>query len=88
MQSHANIGHIPQGTYTVGAPRPGGHMGPNAIPLVPDFATAIAITMMGRDPNSFYMHGNNATNDASSGCIIMPPNRTNILPGEVINVVQ
>lgn len=86
MQSHANIGPIPQGSYTAGSPRPGGHMGPNAIPLIPDFVTRIVIAMMGRNPDTFFIHGDNSTGTASSGCILLPPNRTSIPPGEIINV--
>jgi hypothetical protein len=54
--------------------------------LTPDSETSSNITKTGRDPNSFRIHGNNSKNDASQGCIILPPNRTNIPAGEVVNV--
>ena len=40
-----------------------------------------------RQCDTFRIHGNNAENDASEGCIVLPPNRTLIPPGEVIEVV-
>jgi hypothetical protein len=42
----------------------------------------------GRDCSSFRVHGNNASNDASHGCIILPPSRTTIPPGEIIRVID
>jgi len=85
-------GPIPQGSYTTGRPRPGGHMGPNAIPLIPSPETASNMSMpartplTGRNPGTFFIHGNNPTNDASEGCIILPADRTRIPPGETVNV--
>ena len=68
MQSIRNVGPIPKGTYTFGEPVHHSHLGPFAIPLVPDPANE----MYGRD--SFYCHGDNFAMDdsASDGCIIMP----------------
>lgn len=88
MESAANIGPVPQGSYTTSAPYSSDNTGPNTISLNPDSATSTSISIMGRDPDSFRIHGNNSTNDASHGCIVLPPNRTNIPPGETVNVVE
>jgi hypothetical protein len=70
MESVANVGPIPKGTYTIEAPiEPGGHLGPCALPLVPDSVNQ----MFGRQ--GFYIHGDNVhlNHSASDGCIILGP---------------
>ena len=42
----------------------------------------------GRNCNTFRIHGNNTRNDASQGCIVMPPNRTKIPSGEILYVTE
>ena len=80
-------GPIPQGLYLAGQPRQGTHMGPDAIPLIPDDATRARILAMGREPDSFYCHGDNADHDASEGCIIQPRAARLQLPGNWVEVL-
>jgi RHS repeat-associated protein len=86
MQNVTNVGPIPQGTWDVGDPYNSPNTGQNTITLRPRFPNECLLT--GRDCNSFRIHGNNARNDASNGCIVLPPNRINIPPGERIEVVR
>ena len=68
MESVHNVGPIPSGNYSVGTGHAGGHTGPQTLNV-----DAVAGTdTHGRD--AFRIHGNNARNDASEGCIIMPRN--------------
>jgi hypothetical protein len=68
MQGVRSVGPLPVGLYTLGEPVPQSHLGPFAIPLIPDAEN----DMLGR--GDFYMHGDrtNAPGCASEGCIIMP----------------
>ena len=71
-QSVPKIGPLPQGKYKFGKPVPQSHLGPFAIPLIPDGNNE----MFGR--SSFYMHGDTTpAGNASEGCIIMPRNIRN-----------
>lgn len=75
-------GVLVDGKITAGGPLPAGtyrmselvlmHLktGPYSIRLKPDEATRQHILELNREPDSFLIHGNNATNDASEGCII------------------
>jgi hypothetical protein len=69
MQNAENVGPVPQGRYSIGAPQcvesPGPH-GPFVLPLTPDPAN----TMFGR--SGFLIHGDSVVNPglASRGCII------------------
>src|SRR5713101_4353754 len=88
-QDQPSVGPLPQGTYTVGVPYNAPKTtGQNTIPLTPDAATSQSITNMGRDPNRFKMHGDNQAQNhtASEGCIVLPPNRTQIPQGETVIV--
>lgn len=62
-----DIGPLPIGMYTFGEPVEGTHLGPLAIPLIPDPSN----DMRGRD--DFYIHGDHigAPGTASDGCIIL-----------------
>lgn len=75
MQDQPCIGPLPQGTYTFGQPVPQSHLGPFAIPLIPDSSNE----MFGR--SSFYCHGDTPemNQSASEGCIIMPRNIRNAM---------
>jgi len=84
MQDVPNVGPIPRGPWLVGTPYNSPNTGPNTIPLAPLPDNECFGTQ--RDCSSFRGHGNNAENDASTGCIVLPPNRT-IPPGEIIFVV-
>jgi RHS repeat-associated protein len=93
MQDVPYFGPIPRGDWTVGPPN--NRRGPYTRPLTPN----AEVDMRGvhrnnafnsnRDPNSFLIHGDNARNDASEGCLILPLNcRQKIPTGETLRVVQ
>jgi Tlde1 domain len=67
LQYARNVGPIPEGNYTAGAPIDHSHLGPFAIPLEPSPNNV----MHGRA--GFYMHGDTMemNHSASHGCIIM-----------------
>ena len=67
MQAVVKKGPIPVGVYDIGAPQASPHTGPYTMDLTPRPQT----DTHGRD--LFRIHGNNAQNDASEGCIILPP---------------
>lgn len=60
-----NQGPIPEGKYTIEAPRDTATHGPYVLPLVPDPENE----MHGRA--GFLIHGDNITHTASEGCIIL-----------------
>jgi hypothetical protein len=68
MQHIPRVGPIPQGRWTVGAPRDSARVGPFALPLTPEDGTVT----FGR--TAFLIHGDNRHRDqsASHGCIILP----------------
>lgn len=70
MQSAKNRGPIPVGTYTIGAAMPGNYKGKG--PVVMRLTPATGNNMFSRD--GFLVHGDNATQTASEGCIIMSRN--------------
>lgn len=61
-----NRGPIPRGRYTIGPPHQSARTGPHVLNLRPNGHNALGRT-------DFQIHGNNATNDASNGCIILGP---------------
>lgn len=65
LQNVPRIGPIPRGTYTIGNAYDDPHLGHCVMHLdpLPDTDT------LGR--SLFRIHGNNAKNDASEGCVIM-----------------
>jgi hypothetical protein len=69
LQAVRNVGPIPVGKYTIGAPEAleGGPHGPFVLPLTPDPANE----MFGR--SGFLIHGDsvNHPGEASKGCIVM-----------------
>lgn len=68
MESVANIGPIPKGIYAIIRPAyQHEHLGPIVMNLEPKKLT----NTFGR--SLFRVHGNNAGNDASHGCIILGP---------------
>jgi hypothetical protein len=82
-QNQLNIGPIPRGDYTVGAPN--NRRGPVTRPLTPNPNN----NMFGR--SGFLMHGDNSNqnNTASKGCIVTGPNcRSRIPNGAILRVVQ
>ena len=64
-QCSRNVGPIPRGRYWVQQPRFSKRVGPVAFDLVPWSETDTC----GR--SALMIHGDNATNDASEGCIIL-----------------
>jgi Protein of unknown function (DUF2778) len=66
-QQVPNTGPIPVGAYQIGLPFDDPHKGPCVMSLTPHPANL----MFGR--SGFLIHGDNATHDASEGCIILPP---------------
>jgi RHS repeat-associated protein len=67
MSPVSNVGPIPVGSYTMGPAVNSPQTGPNVIPLTPNPGT----NTFGR--TGFQIHGNNSSDDASRGCIVMPP---------------
>jgi hypothetical protein len=81
-----DVGPIPAGTWITGSPYYSPNTGPNTIRLDPIGGDPCANTP--RNCSTFRIHGAAAgNNDASSGCIILPPNRTTIPPEEIVFVV-
>lgn len=65
MEGAVNLGPIPAGQYSIGRPQDSRQTGPHVLPLNP-----VGHNAQGR--HSFQIHGDNRTNNASTGCIIMP----------------
>ncbi len=81
-QNQPNVGPLPQGDYSVGAPTR--RRGPLTLPLTPNPAN----TMYGR--SAFLIHGDNPARNrtASEGCIIVDRNcRAGIPTGETVRVI-
>jgi hypothetical protein len=86
-QDQRNVGPIPRGEWVVdGELYNSPNTGRNTARLTPLPGNECEET--GRDCTSFRMHGNNEENDASEGCIVLPPDRTIIPEGEIIEVVE
>lgn len=64
-QAVPNVGPIPQGHYLIGPEFDAPIQGPCTMRLSPNGHDAL-----GRD--GFLIHGDNATHDASTGCVILP----------------
>jgi hypothetical protein len=62
-----NLGPIPRGRYTIGAPYDTETHGPHVMRLTPN----TGYFAQGRD--GFLIHGDNRQHDASTGCLILPP---------------
>jgi len=67
MEDVVGRGPIPIGWYSIGEPHHSPTTGPYTMNLDPQPGT----DTLGR--SAFRIHGNNAENDASHGCIILPP---------------
>ena len=85
-QNVPKVGPLPVGKYTFGTPVPQSHLGPFAIPLIPDPANE----MFGR--SDFYVHGDTTpSGNASEGCIIVPRSVRNAMaasPDQELEVVS
>lgn len=73
MQYVPNVGPIPVGTYSIGPARADGHLGPCVMDLDPVDGT----DTHGR--SEFRIHGNDAADDASHGCIVAGPGIRNAI---------
>jgi hypothetical protein len=86
MQDVPKVGPLPQGKYTFGMPVEGTHLGPYAIPLIPDAGNQ----MFGR--SGFYCHGDTSVpRSASEGCMIFARGTRNQIgnsPDEDLEVVS
>ena len=85
MQGVKGIGPLPRGIYTMQTPVDHTHLGPFAIPLLPDASN----DMLGR--GGFYIHGDTVpSGNASEGCIIVPRWVRNAMwaSGEQLQVVE
>jgi uncharacterized protein RhaS with RHS repeats len=84
MQGVPNVGPIPQGPWMfTGSPYRSPNTGNNTMRLTPLSGTACGPP---RDCDTFRIHGNDAENDASTGCVVLPLNRIRIPTNEVIFV--
>jgi Protein of unknown function (DUF2778) len=72
MEAIANTGPIPKGRYKIGPSYDDEHLGPCVMHLDP-----IGHDALGR--SEFRIHGNNKTNDASHGCIILGPDLRHVI---------
>jgi RHS repeat-associated protein len=86
MQDEPFVGPVPRGPWAIGDPYNSPNTGRNTMRLDP--LEGNECLEPPRDCGSFRIHGDNATNNASEGCIVLPPNRTRIPPGEILLVVQ
>lgn len=73
MDNVHNAGPIPRGRYTIGAP----HVSPNTGPFTMNLTPEAGTETHGR--GDFRIHGNNAENDASHGCIILGPDSRHLI---------
>jgi RHS repeat-associated protein len=81
-QNQSSVGPLPQGDYTVGDSFRHPHAGPGTRRLTP----ASTNQMYGR--SGMMIHGDNASHDASEGCIVAPRGcRGSIPTGETLRVV-
>lgn len=64
LEQERSVGPIPRGRYDIGLPRQSEKTGPHVMDLTPNGHTAHGRT-------AFQIHGNNKTNNASRGCIIL-----------------
>lgn len=67
MVDQHNKGPLPPGQYAIGIPHSSNQTGPYTMNLDPIDGS----DMHGR--SAFRIHGNNSVDDASHGCIILPP---------------
>jgi RHS repeat-associated protein len=83
-QDYEDIGPLPQGDWEVGETYDDPNLGKNVMRLHPRQNNTCV-----RKCDTFRMHGDNKkrNNSASSGCLILPPNRTEIPKGEILRVV-
>jgi hypothetical protein len=75
-QNKIMIGPIPEGNWTMtGVEENNPKLGPFVIVLEPDGETTVSVAAMGREPDTFPIHGERKEPPpgyASDGCIILP----------------
>ena len=75
MENVVGVGPLPHGSYDADYIMNHPHLGPFAIHLAPDPETRARIISYGRDPDSFFCHGDDikraGQRAASDGCIIL-----------------
>ena len=82
-QSVPKVGPLPQGKYKFGTPVAQSHLGPFAIPLIPDPANE----MFGR--SDFFVHGDTTpSGNASEGCVIVPRSVRNAMAASPDNELE
>jgi hypothetical protein len=84
MESVMNVGPIPRGEYTIGE----AHSEPVLGPVVMNLDPKEGSNVFGR--SLFRIHGDNATHDASHGCVILPRVARELVarsPDKVLQVV-
>lgn len=67
MQSISGVGPLPRGMYRIGEPYYHARLGPLTFDLTPEPGTNTYGRMY------FRIHGDNASHDASHGCIVLGP---------------
>jgi Protein of unknown function (DUF2778) len=79
-----DVGPLPVGLYVIGVSVEGSHLGPLALPLLPDPAN----NMGGR--GDFFIHGDHigAPGTASNGCIIMSHSTRQLIASSVDRDLQ
>jgi len=87
QQGVTNQGPITQGQWEWGETYNSNNTGRNTITLIPLEGNSCGETE--RNCDSFRAHGDNSAGNqsASQGCIVLPPNRTIIPQGEIVDVI-
>lgn len=82
-----SCGPTPRDWWEVGETYDSPNTGRNTMVLIPQPGNTCFNT--GRECNTFRMHGDSMRNpgEASEGCIVLPPTRTQIPKGEMIDVI-
>lgn len=81
MESVRSVGPIPRGSYEIGPIYDTQKLGPRVMPVTP-----IGHDALGR--SGFFIHGDNATHDASHGCIILPRTARELIGGSEDNLLK
>ncbi len=70
-QGAKDLGPLPRGFWEIGPAENRERTGPVTLPLTPDSTNDVFQT--NREPFTFLIHGDKATGNASTGCIVVPP---------------
>ena len=80
-ENQRNLGPIPRGHYRIGTPHNTATHGPHVMDLTP-----VGHNALGRD--GFLIHGDNTRHDASTGCVILPPDVRHQISGSGDNDLE